>query len=129
MLEKMRFVVFGILLVVSHNLASKLQYDNYTVYSLSPKNEEVLDKIKNWSLIKNCDFWTPATTSRIPIDLMVPPNIQHHFDNMIQSLGVEYKVKIRNVQELIFRTQVRKSGANLTFNWDAYYTLEEVNYF
>ncbi|XP_066995323.2 zinc carboxypeptidase [Anabrus simplex] len=123
-------MLYRLLLVVLLGAAvysEKVRYDNYQVFRVVPNTEEqvrFLYKLQNSA--SGFNFWNNVRHVNNPIDIMVPPHKLPEFEEIMESLQVNYNLIIRNVQSLM--DSERRSGTPRDdFGWTDYYPLDKVN--
>lgn len=109
--------------------AEKLRFDNYTVYRITPNNQDDLNILKEWEYRGNeeLNFWSPVTAIDSPVDLMVAPNVKSDIEKLIRLNGMKSVMLIKNVQDRIDNEGVRPVSRAGTFEWTYHWTLDEVS--
>lgn len=82
--------------------AEKARFDNYQVYSLHVASNEQLELM--YSIQNHPDgflFWNNIDMGR-DVDLMVPPHKLPDFLELTAKFGINYQLKVENVQRLVF---------------------------
>lgn len=106
----------------------KVRYDNYTVYRLTPNNENALKTLQNWFIDRlEFDFWSPIGAIGAPVDVMVPPHYKTVVDSLMDTDDISSSVLISNVQNHIDNEGLRPVSAAGTFDFNHYHTLDEVS--
>ncbi|KAJ9591302.1 hypothetical protein L9F63_002152, partial [Diploptera punctata] len=112
--------------VLSCVTAEKAKFYNYQVHRVIPINEQQLTALKELEENPNgLNFWAGPTRLNKAVDVMVPPDLLPHFEEIISNLNLQSEVFINDVQELINKeeqSQSRRAG----FGWTSYHTLNEI---
>lgn len=118
--------IFGILVVAS---AASDRFDNYRVYSLKIENEvqrESLEAVRK-VLTKPVDFWKGSNQVSAMADIMVAPEDQTIFEDMLLAENFKWQLKIENVQELIDGEQAKvRPRIDGVMEWESYHTFDEI---
>jgi len=109
------------------------RFDNFTVYRLVPKNTNelnVLAELQNTPL-NGYDFWTYPKGVGMSVDILVSPQRQTNFKDLIHKNEIQYEVLMENIQEQIdAEAEVNKkavqNGPKLGLTWDRYYRLNDI---
>ncbi|KAL1501712.1 hypothetical protein ABEB36_006993 [Hypothenemus hampei] len=119
----LRVLVFWATLIVI-NCTS---YNNYAIYKVIPETKNQLEFLK--SLHEKFDFWKESRQIGLPSDVMVAPQDQQEFENMLNRNNLQYEVVINNVETIIQKQKVEtlltRSSLGLgdvTFNSFMYYS-------
>ncbi|XP_077869607.1 carboxypeptidase B-like [Saccoglossus kowalevskii] len=105
-------------------LAEYASYDGYQVLHVNFKAERDISVIRNLANDVELDVW------HYPEDWMVPPGRVTHVTDMLEKNGIEYEVKIRNVQSILdnqLRSEARNTLDLEYFDFTRYYNLSEIN--
>lgn len=77
------------------------------------------------------DFWSDINTLGDPISVMVSPNKQQHFEEMLHLQNVTYFTKIQDVQQALSKVQnnsiAEKRLQRPLMSFDKYYSFDQVN--
>lgn len=94
---------FALAFFIASVLATQKRYDGYQVYEVTAKNKvsfDVLVKLYN-ERSDIYDFWTEPRNVDFKTDVMVPPTYIQTFVNLLEVFGMEYNIKIYDVQKEI----------------------------
>lgn len=96
------FKILFILLpfVLALNAETKIRFDNHKVYSLKIKNEEQITVLRSIEShpVDGYHFWNNVVPGK-NLDLMVAPHKFQDFQDLADSLAIEYELKVENVQK------------------------------
>ncbi|KAJ8919789.1 hypothetical protein NQ315_006318 [Exocentrus adspersus] len=116
---------------VGVSLAEKVRFDNYTLYRLTPNNEESLSFLQELEEATDApseyNFWSSPVKVGAEVDIMVPPHRSRFFEAAAKSRQMDFQVVMDNVQEHIDREDIRQKFASERFGWTSYHTYEEYN--
>ncbi|KAJ8970944.1 hypothetical protein NQ317_008291 [Molorchus minor] len=94
----------------------------FKVYQVTPKSMEEASVLKELENDENFDFWTDLRALNTPFNVMVSPDAQNKFEDLVKSYQIDYSVLINNVEETIqtenlkVRNTVRVTTGEVTFN-------------
>jgi carboxypeptidase A len=109
--------------------AEKARFDNYRLYSVQIENQDQYEAMKYLEEHSDSyDFFEPAILNG-EAEILVPPHMYAHFDEISQNLNMKTKLTINNYQSLIDDEEnaIRKRKATAFIDWDSYGTLAEIN--
>ncbi|XP_046971388.1 zinc carboxypeptidase-like [Vanessa cardui] len=116
-----------VLILAVYVNAEYISYKDYKVFNIIPKTEEDVDIIKSIHKENKYIFWSDKIKVDSDVKIMVKPDEASDFKNYAESIGLNAKLVIQNVQSFIDaqlkRPLVRNSQQ---YNWDYYQTLEEI---
>lgn len=123
----MKISIIFILTIVSVALAiPKIRYDGFKVYKITPNNSAQVDALRELEKRNfGFNFWSQVTYAGRPVHIMVPPNLEHVFDDFVKLQNLTQETYIKNVQELIENESPKEKSAR--FGWDNYYRVDEVS--
>ncbi|XP_026494162.2 uncharacterized protein LOC113399282 [Vanessa tameamea] len=99
----------------------------YKVFKLIPKTEGDVDIIKNIHQENKYIFWSDMIKVGSDVRIMVKPDEANDFESYAESVGLDAKLIIQNVQSFIDAQLKRPLERNSQqYNWDYYQTLEEI---
>lgn len=75
----------------------KIRFDDHEVYSLDVKTIDQLQALRNIENNDGFTFWNTIALNR-QVDLMVSPEKQSEFLQIVQELNLNHVLKIENVQ-------------------------------
>ncbi|ODM94733.1 Carboxypeptidase B [Orchesella cincta] len=111
------------------------RYDGYEVLSVIPDTLEKLGVLRHIhdSNDGSYDFWTDPVLNR-KVDIMVAPELQEEFKQLLEKNGMAYKTKVNNVQSLINQERAANEKARLRNGngkegWDYYMRHNEIEEF
>lgn len=79
---------------------AKFRLDSYKVYRMTPSNKNQSDLLfKLQKEVIELDFWTDVNKAGIPVDIMVPPEIQETFVRLMKDSNIEIKEMIEDIQK------------------------------
>ncbi|KAL7306787.1 hypothetical protein TKK_0001149 [Trichogramma kaykai] len=105
--------------------AEKVSFQNYKVFRVVPKSTDELELLKHLENYNGqYSYWSSPNKVGHAVDIMVSPQSQSDFVNLMSSSNVHYHTYIENVQRLIDTEQplTREGG----FGWKRYHTLDEI---
>ncbi|XP_039271139.2 carboxypeptidase B-like [Styela clava] len=114
-------------------VSCKKTFEGDQVVSLFPKTNEHIEFIQSLEdTIDLVDFWSPKYANNVQthksVDIRFPRENLEYLKGLVEEHGIEYEVKIPDVQELI-DNQV-KGRKNLkdssTYNYNVYHPIEEI---
>lgn len=78
----------------------KLEYKicSYKVYRLEPLGKQQLEMLGNLRNGKNLDFWTPLRRDGHAVDIMINPEQQKWFVDLLEKNHIRYKTLIDDVE-------------------------------
>src|SRR5687768_7295028 len=80
---------------------TKARYDNYKVYSMQLKNEDQAKAVVELEHNTDAyDFWSEPSLVR-ETDVMVPPHKFADFEDFLARFGIEFQIKVENVQKYV----------------------------
>ncbi|GLV20125.1 uncharacterized protein CBL_21339, partial [Carabus blaptoides fortunei] len=122
---KMKFSAVVLITALAVASANIVRYDNYKVYRMLPTTEEQLSRLRELERTSiEYNFWKSPVARNVPVDVMVPPNMEEHFQGLVHRLQIRAIPYITDVQTLIDEGNVKtKSGR---FGWNEYYNVDEV---
>lgn len=104
-----------------------MRFDNYTVYRIVPKNDQALAILRDLEdNPKGFEFWSGPSLVGRSADIMVPPQLQQNYQDIINSDVFESQLFVQNVQELIDNERSPAKNKAARMAWDNYQTLEQV---
>lgn len=106
------------------------RYDNYRVYSIVVRNEEQYRGIEDLkaNLTVPLTYWKGANYPNSTADVMVAPEDQPIFEELLYTQQVPFAVKIENVQPLIDDQMPHiRSRNDAQMDWNSYHNLDEIN--
>uniref|UniRef100_A0A7G3AUN5 Zinc carboxypeptidase A 1 n=1 Tax=Lutzomyia longipalpis TaxID=7200 RepID=A0A7G3AUN5_LUTLO len=109
--------------------AEPARFDNYRVYTISIQDDSQLDALKNLQTgPQQYEFIDEPRKSGQEIDLIVPPQLQDDFEDLVTQKSLKVELSIPNLQNLIDRESPRKfaSRAAEDFGWDDYYPVDTI---
>lgn len=88
--------------VLALNAENKIKFDSHRVYSLQIKNVEQLTTLRHIEghPVDGYHFWNSVVPGK-NVDLMVAPHKFQDFQDLVESLAIEYELKVENVQKLV----------------------------
>lgn len=90
--------MFGILFV--NGDPTRFRLDSFKVYRMTPSNKNQTDLLyKLQKEVIELDFWTDVNKAGIPIDIMVPPEIQEVFVKLMTDNHIEIREMIGDIQK------------------------------
>lgn len=120
-------MIILILALVSFVWGDPMRFDNYTVYRIVPKNDQALAILRDLEdNPKGFDFWSGPSLVGRAADIMVPPQLQQQYQDIINFNTFESELFVHNVQELIDKEQPSNHYRAARMAWDQYQTLEQV---
>ncbi|CAH2094782.1 unnamed protein product [Euphydryas editha] len=104
-----------------------ISYQNYKVYNVVPKTKEDVTILKKLLDENKYFFWDYAIKVNYDVKIMVAPEKQDDFEKYAESVGINAKLVIEDVQSLIDAQLKRPSSrTQQEYNWDYYQTLDEI---
>lgn len=95
---KLFFSIF-IALCISVVYTTKARYDGCKVFTLKVKTEDQLIKLTELSeTFDGYDFWSDPSIGGLT-DIMVPPHLISHFEEVINLLKLDVNLKVEDVQK------------------------------
>lgn len=95
----MKYQLALVLLMGVSCFATKARYDNYKVYSMQLKNEDQAKAVVELEHnTDSYDFWSEPSLVR-DVDVMVPPHKFADFEDFLTRFGIQYHIKVENVQK------------------------------
>lgn len=123
----MRVLALLLATLVALSLASeKVRFDKYSVYRVTPTNEQHLQVLKDLEALGGYSFWSEVGRVNSPVDIMVPPHLKADFKDVLVSTGIVSELFIENVQEKIEQSAPKAKGGIRSVGWTDYHTLDEV---
>lgn len=124
--------IFLLFFIASQSLAEKVSYERFSVYRLTPQNEEQLRQLRSFrdSLEDSAEisFWREPSVVGAAVDVLASPNSVFHLERISSLNGIDMRVMINDVQQLIdgegLRPESRAASGGL--DWKNYYTFDEV---
>lgn len=89
------FVLLSVL--ISGVSLTKQRFDNFKVYSLKVENDEQLKVLENLEK-RDYDFWESPMLNDVA-DVMISPDREKFFEDLMDTYKIERTVKVANVQE------------------------------
>ncbi|GBP80206.1 Zinc carboxypeptidase A 1 [Eumeta japonica] len=124
----MKFEILLLLIAVSATTAQK-SFKNYKVYNVVPETEEHVLSLVGLQDSKGIDFWTDLVDVGQVVRIMVAPEEQDSFLDLMHKWKISSEMTIEDVQKLI-DDQMRpaeKGARNVeTFGWNRYYNVTEI---
>ncbi|KAF5275817.1 hypothetical protein FQR65_LT04055 [Abscondita terminalis] len=102
---------------------SKLSYENYKVYNVTPKSEEEVNILRKLEEVGSYTFWNKVAGINASVNILVSSFDQNEFESLLKNF--DYHILIENVQDLINKSEFRPRSVE--FNWLNYHTLDEIN--
>ncbi|KAF5278941.1 hypothetical protein FQR65_LT15473 [Abscondita terminalis] len=102
---------------------SKLSYENYKVYNVTPKSEEEVNILRKLEEVGSYTFWNKVAGINASVNILVSSSDQNEFESLLKNF--DYHIFIENVQDLINKSEFRPRSVE--FNWLNYHTLDEIN--
>ncbi len=88
-------------MIIKHKTKFEFQLHRYKVYQVKTKDEasfNTLTKLYN-ERSDIYDFWTEPRNVDLMVDVMVPPDHDKIFVDLLQAFDMKYRVKITDVQK------------------------------
>lgn len=121
-----------VLVVALLGLATaKVSYRGYKVYKIFPKDDSAVKALVELDNAANelarYQFWHGATKVGQQAELMVAPELQEQFEDILSQINADVEIMMNDVQDVIDKENpwARSDGPN-PVNWTVYNTLEEV---
>ncbi|XP_046971668.1 zinc carboxypeptidase-like [Vanessa cardui] len=118
-----------LILLVPFVSCEKLRFDNYTLYKISPENDQhykLLQDIQNTD--PRFDFWSEPTPLLDFVSVMSSPENKADLEEILQGYKMKYEVTMQNIQEAIDKetvgTYTRNNRASMS--WNMYHNLESI---
>lgn len=123
-------LLLALLLVVGGALAAPERFDNYKVYSLKVETEAQRDTLDGlWRhLSKSVNYWKGSNDINAMADLMVAPEDQQTFENLLVQSNFKWQLKVKDVQKLIDLEQPKRLNPRVDgeMDWTSYHTFDEI---
>ncbi|XP_065357624.1 zinc carboxypeptidase [Calliphora vicina] len=103
-----------------------MRYDNYKVYKVKIENVEEYNQLMALESELQLDFWSEVHNYGESCDVMVKPDLQQKFEEILQKSMIVYEVKIQNVQSLIDNEQPKTRSSSTSMDWENFHTLDEI---
>lgn len=89
--------------VLALNAETKIRFNNHKVYSLKIKNVEQITVLRHIEShpIDGHHLWNSVVPGK-NVDLIVAPHKFQDFNDLTDSLAIEYELKVEIVQKLVF---------------------------
>lgn len=130
----MKIIPFTLFIATcSLTIASKVRYDNFTLYRLIPKSLSEVNILTDLetSHLGGYDFWTHPKDVGVSVDVLVSPDKKSSIKDMMNSNNIQYEVVIENVQEKIEEeaklNEANFKGGKVGFSWTSYARIDQVN--
>ncbi|KNC30333.1 hypothetical protein FF38_03910 [Lucilia cuprina] len=102
-----------------------MRYDNYKVYKVKIDNVEQYNQVMALEGELELDFWNEVHNFGESFDVMVKPDLQQKFEEILLKSNMVYEIKIQNVQSLIDNEQP-KTRSSTGMDWENFHTLDEI---
>ncbi|CAD6208967.1 GSCOCG00010780001-RA-CDS [Cotesia congregata] len=103
------------------------RYDNYQVFRVVPKTTQQNNFLHEISEISGYSFWDGPHFVNSSADVMVSPKKLKEFKQLMNASGMECKVHIENVQDLMENEILSHNKLiSAEFDWQSYHSLEEI---
>lgn len=123
----MKVVAFIFLVYPVSFLAEKVRYDNFKVYRVIPEDQLAIETLRTLEdTLEGFNFWQEPTKEGNAVDMMVPPSLEHEFQNILSKHNFSSTILINNVQDLINNERPKTRLSN-RMGWEDYRTLDEVS--
>lgn len=84
--------------LVNLTLKNKWPFHSYKVYSVVPKTNQHLDYLLSLQQQERYDFWSELRKLDFPISVMVSPEEENKFVNLMETQQIFYELLIPNVE-------------------------------
>ncbi|XP_050300738.1 zinc carboxypeptidase-like [Anthonomus grandis grandis] len=127
---KLFYLIF--LAILSQDISAKPSYKNYKVYKITPKSKDALKILKDLKKEEKdfsaFQFWKKPIKVGHDVALMIGPEIQQNFEQMLNDSYFDRRVLMKDVQKAIDNeNRFWKSNVKNSVNWTVYNTLDEIN--
>ncbi|KAH8307011.1 hypothetical protein KR044_003180 [Drosophila immigrans] len=102
----------------------QVRYDNYKVYKVNIENVQQFDLLNAQEKALQLSSWREARYLGDSSDIMLPPQTQQDFEQLLHSQNFNFTIKIDNVQLLIDGQRPRQRLEYM--EWTQYHTLSEI---
>ncbi|XP_062127695.1 uncharacterized protein LOC133840056 [Drosophila sulfurigaster albostrigata] len=116
-----------VLLLATFGLAkvsAEMRYDNYKVYKVNIENMQQFELLNAKEKALQFSSWREARHLGDSSDIMLPPQTQQAFEQLLNSQNFNYTLKIDNVQTLIDAQRPKQRTGYM--EWTQYHTLDEI---
>ncbi|KAJ8919788.1 hypothetical protein NQ315_006317 [Exocentrus adspersus] len=120
---------FFVCLCIQVSLAEKIRYDNYKVFSLTPRSADAVKALYEMEEMgmSGYNFWSRVGPVGTPVQVMVPPYKVGELEATAEKVGMDMEVMLGNVQEQIDAEARAETEEESGFGWTKYNTLDEIN--
>jgi len=127
-------IMLGVKIFLFFNLVaaavSKKSYSNYKVLRVEIKNDEDARAISEVERSNKYDFWTRVRIGS-HVDIMASPETLEDLHSIINSLELEFRIMIQDVQSLIDLENsaditITNNLAGHNMEWTSYHSLEDI---
>lgn len=99
-----KFIIFLVFSLFISNLDAQItSYNDYKVYSVTPKTsdeENYLKSLENY--VEDLDFWDNIHRGTFQsVRIMIPPASQKNFEELLKNKNIDFKIIIENVEEKV----------------------------
>ncbi|XP_001983816.2 zinc carboxypeptidase [Drosophila grimshawi] len=102
----------------------QVRYDNYRLYKVRIDDEQHYELLNANEKTLKFNNWQEARHPGESSDIMLPPESQKAFENLLKSNNFNYSIKINNVQRLIDGQRPKLRTGHM--EWTQYHTLAEI---
>lgn len=90
------FAFFGLITVIQ---CEKVNYDNYRVFSIYPKNEDQLELLQSIENTRDDLIFLNSPSVHIATDIIVSPQKSDFIEALLHRHGLAFEIKSNNLQK------------------------------